>query len=117
MTCAVLSTVSRARSATVGVAASTAASPSAAHNGWNLQQQVLLHVLQVLLLQVSAVFIKEAEIEHLCLALAASRASVAARDAQIKLLTLQMRRMSRRCARIGRAKKLGIVGRRVSFNI
>ena len=30
-------------------------STSAAHNGWNLQQQVLLHVLQVLLLQVSAV--------------------------------------------------------------
>ena len=37
MTCAVLSTVSRARSATVGVAASTAASPPAAHNSWNLQ--------------------------------------------------------------------------------
>ena len=38
-----------------GRSASTAASPSAAHNSWNLQQQVLLHVLQVLLLQVSAV--------------------------------------------------------------
>ena len=50
-----LDPVSRARSATVGVAASTAASPAAAHNSWNLQQQVLLHVLQVLLLQVSAV--------------------------------------------------------------
>ena len=62
-------------------------------------------------------FIKEAEIEHLCLALAASRASVAARDAEIELLKLQMRRMSRRCARIGRAKMFGCVPRRVSFKI